>query len=374
MKDPINTLQELERNSKTRADGCAPNPMHTAEWLAAFGAQATQRTMDAVAAHVAKRATWIRAQQGDAAPHVINAMVSDALGDTFADVVTWNPLRCSLAIHLKSVIRTRLSHELERNEDHPHVDIETASEHEVNEALLNGGKTTPTKRLGRNVKEFTSRLRAAAADDLAVLTLIDLHLQDITERGQICHITGMKPGAYHNAFRRLKRLADKLPEELRAAAVEELAGTVVDASGHSASPRELHVITTKPPPRLGYCQPMQRMAIALTFATALAACTNYRQSRTTAKVGGLTAGAGFVAAVVGFFVVEASPIDGAASFSCGGSNACRAGAAIGIAGILAVPVGAIIVLSGLAGMAHYAWGTQGAQVTPGSQGTQAQPW
>ena len=35
MKDPINTLQELERNSKTPADGCAPNPMHTAEWLAA---------------------------------------------------------------------------------------------------------------------------------------------------------------------------------------------------------------------------------------------------------------------------------------------------------------------------------------------------
>ena len=70
----------------------------------------------------------------------------------------------------------------------------------MNEALLNGGKTTPTKLLGRNVKEFTSRLHAAAADDLAVLTLIDLHLQDITERGQICHITGMKPGAYHNAF------------------------------------------------------------------------------------------------------------------------------------------------------------------------------
>jgi len=62
-------------------------------------------------------------------------MVSDALGDTFAGVVTWNPLRCSLALHLRSVIRSRLSHELERNEDHPHVDIETAAEHEVNEAL-----------------------------------------------------------------------------------------------------------------------------------------------------------------------------------------------------------------------------------------------
>jgi len=53
MKHPIDTLQELERNSKTPTDGCAPTPMHTVEWLAAFGAQATQRTMDAVAAYVA---------------------------------------------------------------------------------------------------------------------------------------------------------------------------------------------------------------------------------------------------------------------------------------------------------------------------------
>lgn len=106
----------------------------------------------------------------------------------------------------------------------------------------------------------------------------------------------------------------------------------------------------------------------------LGGCQTYQGSRTTAKVGGITAGAGLVAAVVGFIVVEASPIDGAASFSCGGSNTCRAGAAIGITGILAVPVGAIIALSGLAGMAHYTWGTQGTQSTPAAQGAQAQPW
>jgi hypothetical protein len=128
-----------------------------------------------------------------------------------------------LALHLKSVIRSRLSHELERAEDYPHVDIDDAPEDEVNEALVKAGKASSTKRLGHYVKEFADRLRAAAANDPAVLKLIELHLQGLSERRQICHVLGMRPGDYHNAFRRLKRLAEKLPEELRMSAVADLA-------------------------------------------------------------------------------------------------------------------------------------------------------
>lgn len=223
MKEPTNTLQQLERNSNTPTTGSATDAGPSLEWIAAFKAQATQDMMDDVASYVAKRATWIRAQQGAAADQVITAMVADALGDTFTGVVAWDPLRCPLALHLKTVIRSRLSHELERAEDYPQLDVEDAPEHEVNEALVKAGKASPTKKLGRYVKEFTDRLRAAAEDDPTVLKLIELHLQDITERRQICHMLGMKPGDYHNAFRRLKRLAEKLPEELRTAAVEDLA-------------------------------------------------------------------------------------------------------------------------------------------------------
>lgn len=219
MKDPTDTLQELERNSNspnTTHDG------HSIEWLAAFRAQATQDMMDDVVAYIAKRATWIREQQGNAADKVIGAMVVDALGDTFARTVTWDPLRCPLALHLKSVIRSRLSHELERAEDYPHFDIDEASEHEVNESLVTAGKMSPTKKLSKYVREFTERLRAAAENDLPVLKLIDCYLDDVTERRQICHMSGLKPADYHNAFRRLKRLAEKLPEELRTAALADL--------------------------------------------------------------------------------------------------------------------------------------------------------
>jgi hypothetical protein len=223
MKEPTNTLQQLERNSNTPTTGSGTDAGPSLEWIAAFKAQATQDMMDDVVAYVAKRATWIRAQQGAAADMVITAMVADALGDSFAGVVAWDPIRCPLALHLKSVIRSRMSHELERVEDFPQVGIDDTPEHEVNEALVKAGNASPTKRLGRYVKEFTERLRVAAEDDPAVLKLIDVHLQGITERRQICHMLGMRPGDYHNAFRRLKRLAEKLPDELRTAAVEDLA-------------------------------------------------------------------------------------------------------------------------------------------------------
>ena len=178
--------------------------------------------LDRVAAYIAKRATWICARHGSESDRVIAGMVTDALGDTFARVVTWNPLRCPLHVHLKRVIRSRLSHELERAEDFEHVEIDHAPAQLVNEALLNAGKLPATKQLSRYVKEFTERLRELAAGDPVVLKLIDLHLQDVTERRQICLVTGMKPSDYHNAFRRLKRLAEAIPKELQVAALAEV--------------------------------------------------------------------------------------------------------------------------------------------------------
>ena len=90
--------------------------------------------------------------------------------------------------------------------------------------MLRDGKpsTTAPKKVSKHVKRFTDELRREAANDEPVLKIIDLHLQDITDRRHICHMTGMRPADYHNAFRRLKRLADKISPELRDAARETI--------------------------------------------------------------------------------------------------------------------------------------------------------
>jgi hypothetical protein len=54
MKEPNNTLQQLERNSNTPTTGSAKDAGPSIEWIAAFKSQATQDMMDDVAAYVAK--------------------------------------------------------------------------------------------------------------------------------------------------------------------------------------------------------------------------------------------------------------------------------------------------------------------------------
>lgn len=223
MKETNMTPQQLWRtgvgakNQEETAVNEGPSPA----WRAQFKAQATQDMMDDVYGYVAKRATWIEHQQGRRAPGLIREMIQDALGDTFAGIVTWDPSRCSLALHLKSVIRSRLSHELERAEQFAHVGVDDAPEVDVSAVMERSAKTTDPK-LDEYVEEFARRLRDLASDDEAVLALLESYLSGVTERAQICRATGMTKAAYHNAHRRLKRLADKLPEHLRAAALDTL--------------------------------------------------------------------------------------------------------------------------------------------------------
>jgi len=187
-------------------------------WRAQFKAQATSDMIEDVYGYVAKRATWIQHQQGRRSPGLIRELIQDALGDTFAGIVRWDPSRCPLSLHLKTVIRSRLSHEYERAEQFAHITIGDADETKLarDAEPIDPGFDT-------YVDEFETRLRQLAADDPAVLAILDAYLEGITERAKVCRVTGLTKANYHNAHRRLKRLAENLPEHLRAAAIGSLA-------------------------------------------------------------------------------------------------------------------------------------------------------
>ena len=222
MKETNITSQQLWRTGvgTTKQEQTAVTEGPSPAWRAQFNAQATQDMMDDVYGYVARRATWIEHQQGRRAPGLIREMIQDAIGDTFAGIVTWDPSRCSLALHLKSVIRSRLSHEFDRAEHFEHVtDAAEADVHEV--MAVNSATTDPI--FEKYAEDFEAHLRGLAADDQPVLVLIDTYLGGLTERAQICRATGMTKSVYHNAHRRLKRLADNLPEQLRSAALAAIA-------------------------------------------------------------------------------------------------------------------------------------------------------
>lgn len=219
MKEGIETPQETRRSEVATKE--RQREVHSPLWLAAFKAQATEDMMDDVYGYISSRATWVQHQQGRRTPGLIMEMVEDALGDTFAGVLTWEPSRCSLALHLKTVIKSRLSHESERAEQYGHLGIDDASEAEVHEVLAVGGKTNDPK-LDEYVDMFERCLREIATDDEEAIQILDSYLAGLTERAPICRSTGLTKAAYHNAHRRLKRLAENLPATLRAAVLAAL--------------------------------------------------------------------------------------------------------------------------------------------------------
>src|SRR5688500_2791828 len=120
MKETDITPQQLWRTEITanthdgeaepkQDDGCPP-PTEREQ----VKAQATDDMMSDVYGYVAKRATWIQHRQGRRTPGLIRELIQDALGDTFAGIVKWDPSRCPLSLHLKTVICSRLSHEYDR--------------------------------------------------------------------------------------------------------------------------------------------------------------------------------------------------------------------------------------------------------------------
>lgn len=223
MKDDMNTPRESWRTEETSTPISNTTNEPSRAWRAAFTAQCTADMMDDVTAYAAKHASWIENRTGRRDPDLVEELVQDALADTFARVVAWEPNRCPLALHLKTVIRYRVIHELERDENFHHVAIENAAEDEVSAAMAATAAPTTGAHLDRFADDFDRRLRKLAAGDEGVLTLLELYREGITEKRDVCRVAKMKAAEYHNAHRRLKRLVEKLPENLRTAAIEEMA-------------------------------------------------------------------------------------------------------------------------------------------------------
>ena len=79
-------------------------------WIAAFEAEATALTLLQVRRFALRRGLGVpRAGLSDAM--YADELVQDALSDTIAGVVRWDPSRCRLASHLIGVIRSRSRNE-----------------------------------------------------------------------------------------------------------------------------------------------------------------------------------------------------------------------------------------------------------------------
>jgi hypothetical protein len=173
-------------------------------------------------------------------PQYPDELVQDALGDTFEGRIAWDPARKALDDHVCDTIRFRIRDEKQSApERRPTISIDRPlsddaaargdaddeqrqaarklrAEIESAVGLAEDPEATLMRKqereLGARIADELTRL--AGSDDEVRLLVACLRDGD-DERRDVCAETGMSEKAFHNARRRLVRLKNSLPDELR---------------------------------------------------------------------------------------------------------------------------------------------------------------
>jgi hypothetical protein len=200
-------------------------------FLAEFEKQAKPAALEGVYRYAAARVPMVARAGGRSDDVFAEELVQDALGDTIMGTLRWDPDKRTLAQHLIRAIRFRTKDEALRLGQFRHHALVSAGDEEssdvhpiAEEASMALGEAMPATSEQRAVAaEVMTELRRRAADDKAVLELLDAFEEGATSRDDVMHLTEMSAATYRNARRRLAHLVTQLPVTLRLAVREALA-------------------------------------------------------------------------------------------------------------------------------------------------------
>lgn len=208
-----NTPQELGRTETS---------VHDPAWEDAFEVQLTGEMTASLMIYAKKRAEWIQRTTKRHDALLARELYQDAVTDTWLGDVTWDPAKVPLEVHLKRTIRSRsaarVEHLVQFPEDRVHtmkLDIET----KISDAM----SVEQVADLTNHVEEIVGKLYELASDDSEVIQILDCFANGQVERFDITRATGLDQLTYHNARRRLMRLVEDLPNEVRERAIRALA-------------------------------------------------------------------------------------------------------------------------------------------------------
>ena len=198
-------------------------------WRKAFEEQATDEMMARLYTYAETRARMIQKAARRKDPLVARELVADAMADTFTGAVTWDPDKASLDAHLCCVIRSKSSHVLRHAKRFRYVSLDDDAnrgdslEQETSEAMQRDNLSNDEQAISVRCRAVIAALRKLAGSDEPVQQILAALEQGATERHEIMKLTGMKSATYHNARRRLARLEEKLPDDVRDDALQVMA-------------------------------------------------------------------------------------------------------------------------------------------------------
>lgn len=209
------TPQQLGRTATT---------VHDPAWEDAFEAQLTREMTVSLMIYAKKRAEWIQRTTKRHDNYLARELYQDAVTDTWLGDVAWDPAKVPLELHLKRTIRSRSAARVEHLVQFPEDRLRTLKldmETKMSDAL-EVQQTTDLK-LTSYIDEIVSKLYELAGDDAEVVQILDCFANDQIDRRDIMRETGLERLAYHNARRRLVRLVENLPNDLREQAIHAMA-------------------------------------------------------------------------------------------------------------------------------------------------------
>lgn len=208
-----NTPQELGRTEAR---------VHDPAWEDAFETQLTREVTASVMAYAKKRAEWIQRHTKRRDNYLARELYQDAITDTWLGDVAWDPTKIPLELHLKRTVRSRSAASMEHLLLFPQERVgalKLEMETRMSEAMEAGHVADPTS----YIEDVVANLYELAKDDLEVVQILDCFGREQIERRDIMRATGLDRLAYHNARRRLVRLVELLPNNLRERAIRAMA-------------------------------------------------------------------------------------------------------------------------------------------------------
>ena len=207
------TPQELGRTATT---------VHDPAWEDAFEVQLTGEMTASVRIYAKKRAEWIQRTTKRHDTYLARELYQDAVTDTWLGDVKWDPAKVPLELHLKRTIRSRSAARVEHLIDFPEDRVRTLKldmETKMSDAMEVGQASD----LSSYVDDVVSQLYELARGDTEVVQILDCFAVDQVDRRDIMRATGMDRVTYHNARRRMVRLVEDLPNDLRERALRAMA-------------------------------------------------------------------------------------------------------------------------------------------------------
>ena len=195
----------------------APAFMRSAEWLDIYLAQRTPELVEAAikfATGQARRVGVVR-HVDDA---YVDDLVEDVLDDTLTGKLTWDPERVALKKHVFDAIQSRARHAYHHALKFKPVRLDSPGVMRAAEAALHDEREH-ARAVSRVTAAVLDALRELADDDHEVCLILGALSQLVTKRFDILKHTKLTAKQYDAARKRMRRLTEQLPANLRNAAL-----------------------------------------------------------------------------------------------------------------------------------------------------------